>query len=210
MPFQKKWQVLVFPTWMFSLSRDYSASRAVYSGLAVIRDTCYWSLLFSLASLNFPQEPFTGKKVKEKLTFLSHVGSIQLWLKRPCDFSYWTSHFFEFLSKLTPKKPSQELIQITKHEFIHKSAQGISGERSYITDCICPAAWQWYCIHSIWRQHETRVNATEESRGALPNEMSVGSQPLQVFLLAKDADFHPSPLPVAKAAELLPQHSTFS
>lgn len=34
----------------------------------------------------------------------------------------------------------------------------------------------------------------EESRKALPNEMSVDAQLLPVFLLPKDVDFHPSPL----------------
>lgn len=34
----------------------------------------------------------------------------------------------------------------------------------------------------------------EESRKALPNEMSVDAQLLPVFLLPKDVDLHPSPL----------------
>lgn len=54
------------------------------------------------------------------------------------------------------------------------------------------------------------MNATEESKQALPNEIAVGSQLLQVSLLAKDADIHPSPLPTVKSAEMLPQHFSTS
>lgn len=108
------------------------------------------------------------------------------------------------LSKLTPKKTSQEVIQNTKREFIHKSE--MFGERFYIiTAWICPAAWQWHCTHHSWRQCETRVNATRRKQKDIP-KMPVDVQLISVFLLPKDIDFHPRPLLFIKAAELLPQH----
>lgn len=71
------------------------------------------------------------------------------------------------LSKLTPKKKNQEVIQNAKCEFIHKSE--MFGERFYIiTAWICPAAWQWHCIHHSWRQCETRVNATRRKQKDTP------------------------------------------
>lgn len=74
MPFQTKWQVLVFPAWMFSVSRDYSEHGAVYSGLAVI-DICYWNLYFH-SSLIFSSKAIHWNDSEGKVNLFSALEEV--------------------------------------------------------------------------------------------------------------------------------------
>lgn len=110
------------------------------------------------------------------------------------------------LSKLTPKKTrSNSKQKAWVYTLISKGYVW----RKVLYHWICPVAWQWHHICSIWRQCETRVNAPRKQKGpakwdvsrctatpSLPSFKGCGfaSQPFACHISSRAAASTPSSL----------------